>query len=215
MNWIKYKACTHPPTHSPTPTHTHTQVAPKEMSAILLFWSMISEGDGCGIAVEVEPSQQFYNTFCCHVTDGNRGAVWQNGIWYGRIHGAKVCHWIPPCGINGTHWPSSMLAECLWRPNTGCKNSKVMGSAFQQYWQWHGRQATFWMAVRSCHITKWRALWSAHLCKSANGDDYVKKIALCSWEFALSNGVIALFISVVVSMEINRRHYFWSDLHVF
>ena len=29
-----------------------------------------------------------------------------------------------------------------------------------------------------------------------------------------SNSVIRLFVSFVVSMEINRRHYFWSDLHI-
>jgi len=32
------------------------------------------------------------------------------------------------------------------------------------------------------------------------------------WEFALSNSVIVLFASVVVSTVINRRHYFQSDL---
>ena len=31
-------------------------------------------------------------------------------------------------------------------------------------------------------------------------------------EFALSNNVIVLFVSVVVSMEISGRHYFQSDL---
>ena len=35
----------------------------------------------------------------------------------------------------------------------------------------------------------------------------------CNWKFALSNIVIMLFVSVVVSMEINRRHYFWSSHH--
>ena len=35
----------------------------------------------------------------------------------------------------------------------------------------------------------------------------------CSCKFALSNSVIVLFVSVVVSMEINRRHYFQSDWH--
>jgi len=35
-----------------------------------------------------------------------------------------------------------------------------------------------------------------------------------SYEFPLTNGVIALFTSVVVSMEINRRHYFWSNLYM-
>jgi len=36
----------------------------------------------------------------------------------------------------------------------------------------------------------------------------------CSWEFALSNSVIVLFVSVEVSMEINRRHYFQDNLHM-
>ena len=43
----------------------------------------------------------------------------------------------------------------------------------------------------------------------ANGGDRVK--VLCSREFALSNSVMVLFVSVVVSTEINRRHYFQSD----
>ena len=38
------------------------------------------------------------------------------------------------------------------------------------------------------------------------------KTVFCSWEFALSNSVIVLFVAVAVSMEINRKHYFWSDL---
>ena len=28
-----------------------------------------------------------------------------------------------------------MLAECLWRPNSGSEHSEVVGDAFQQ-WQW-------------------------------------------------------------------------------
>jgi hypothetical protein len=35
---------------------------------------------------------------------------------------------------------------------------------------------------------------------------------LCSWKLALSNGVIVLPLSVVVSVEINWRHYFWRTL---
>jgi len=34
------------------------------------------------------------------------------------------------------------------------------------------------------------------------------KIAFCSWEFTLSNSLIMLFVSVAVSMEINRRRYY-------
>jgi len=40
------------------------------------------------------------------------------------------------------------------------------------------------------------------------------KIVFCSWVFPLWNCVIVFFVSVVLSMEINRKHYFWSNLHV-
>ena len=69
--------------------------------------------------------------------------------------------------------------------------------------QWYDRHAILQRAVQSCHTTKWRASWSAHLCKLANGGDYV----------ALLNSVIVLFVSGVVSMKIPRRHYFWRNLH--
>ena len=36
----------------------------------------------------------------------------------------------------------------------------------------------------------------------------------CSYEFALSNSVIVLFVSIVFSMEINRRRYFRSGPHI-
>ena len=67
------------------------------MLSILLFWPMTSEEDIGGMAAEVAPSHQYSITFCCHKTDGSRGTVWQNGIWYGTACGAKVCHWFPPC----------------------------------------------------------------------------------------------------------------------
>jgi len=46
----------------------------------------------------------------------------------------------------------------------------------------------------------------------ANGGDIANggwKIVFYSWEFPLSNSVI---VSVVVSLEINGRHHFWSNL---
>ena len=41
------------------------------------------------------------------------------------------------------------------------------------------------------------------------------EIVFSSWECALSNNVIVLFVPVVVSMEIDTRHYFWSNLCMF
>ena len=41
------------------------------------------------------------------------------------------------------------------------------------------------------------------------------KIMSCCWAFALSHSVIVLFASVVVSMEISRRHIFQSNLRIY
>ena len=40
------------------------------------------------------------------------------------------------------------------------------------------------------------------------------KIAFCSWESTLSKGVIVFLVSVVVSMQINWRHYYRNNLHI-
>jgi len=82
---------------------------PKVMPSILWCWPMTSEADVGGMAVEVEPSHQYSIAFCCQMRDVSRGAVWQNGVWHGSADRPRVCHWIPPCGKNGTHWYSLML----------------------------------------------------------------------------------------------------------
>ena len=46
----------------------------KVIPPILLCWHMVSEVDVGGMATEVELSYQYFITFCCHVTDGSRGA---------------------------------------------------------------------------------------------------------------------------------------------
>ena len=72
-----------------------------------------SGADVCDEAVEVEPSHQYSITFCCHVTDGRRGAVWQVDVWHGIVYEAKVCYWMNPFiqKKNCTHWHSLMLAK--------------------------------------------------------------------------------------------------------
>lgn len=47
---------------------------------ILLCWPVTSEADVGGMRVEVELSHEYSITFCCLVTDGSRGAVWQSGV---------------------------------------------------------------------------------------------------------------------------------------
>ena len=95
------------------------------------------------MAVEVEPSHQHSITFGCCAAYGSRAAVWQNGVWQENAYEGKVCHWIPPSAETGTQWHLLMLAECWWRPNSGCEHS----GAFQQQWQRCERQAAFWTAM--------------------------------------------------------------------
>ena len=62
----------------------------KVTPSILLCQPTTSEADVGGTAVQVEPSHQYSFTFCCHVTDGSRGAAWQDSIWHGSAYKAKV-----------------------------------------------------------------------------------------------------------------------------
>ena len=59
------------------------------MLSVLWYWPMTSEADVGAMAVEVEPSHQYSVTFCCCVTDGSRGAVWQNDVWHGCADEAR------------------------------------------------------------------------------------------------------------------------------
>ena len=91
------------------------KVAPKTMPPNLLCRSMTSEVDvGC-VTVEVESSHQYSIVFCCCVTDGSRGAVWQNNIWCRSAYEAEVWNWISSWRENGIHCHPSTFAECLWR----------------------------------------------------------------------------------------------------
>lgn len=68
------------------------------MPPSLLHGLTMSEADGGGMAIEVEPSRWIPIMFCCCEIDGSRGAVWQKGIWHGTTDETKVYNWIPPCG---------------------------------------------------------------------------------------------------------------------
>ena len=61
---------------------------------ILSYCPTTSEVDVGGMVVKVEHSHQYSVTFCYHVTDGSRGALWQYGIC---LHVEKMAptdiHW--------------------------------------------------------------------------------------------------------------------------
>lgn len=105
---------------SPSMSLGTRKAAPKVLP-ILWCWSMTLEADVGDMAAEAEPSLQNSVTFCCHVTDSIRGAVWQNGIRHESMDEAKMYHWIPSCRNNCTHWYSLIISECFCRPNSACE----------------------------------------------------------------------------------------------
>ena len=70
-------------------TFSVMRAALKVMPPILWCWPTTSEVDGAGMAVEVEPSRQYFIIFFCFMTDGSRGAIGKNGIWHGSMNGVE------------------------------------------------------------------------------------------------------------------------------
>ena len=93
--------------------------------------------------------------------------IWQTGVWCGHVYVAKVCHWNLLCRKNGTHWCPLMLAEILWRSNSGCEHSGV----FQQWWQW--QWSPLLVQILMSKICK--LLFFAGKKYMANGGDYVEE----------------------------------------
>ena len=141
------------------------------MLPVLWCWPTMSEMDVGGTAVEVEPSHQCSVTCCCCVTDGSRGAVWHNDVWHGSVDEAKMYYWVPPFGQNGTQWCSSMFAEHLWRPNSGCEHSEVVGGALQHWWQQQWATST----GADCYEHGVQVLVYCWQKCTANGGDYAEK----------------------------------------
>ena len=157
------------------------RAAPKVIHSVLLCWPMTLKVDVGGMAVEVESSHEYSLTFCCHVADGSRGAAWLKDVLTWKCvwsQGMKFFHAekMAKCGTeflhvekSGTHWHSSVLAEHLWWPNSGCEQSEVVGGVFQQWWQqWVTfAAADFYYIEKCCFVTeKWlyQIVLSCSLC---------------------------------------------------
>jgi len=166
---------------------------------------MTLEVDTGGMAVENEPSHQYPITLCCCVTDGSRGVVWWNGVWRGSAYEAKVCCWISLCGKK---WHLLTFSDAWW---TFIETKQWMWT------QWGSRWCVSAVAT-AAHLHWHRFLLAQHAgsCSSlAKMHNWLHwNIVFCSWKLSVLCSVIVLFVSIVVSMEINRRHYFWSNLHI-
>ena len=119
-------------------------------------------------AMAVEQSHQYSITFCCCATDGNRGAIWQNGTW--KYASRKDVLFFQR-RKSSTPWYSLGLTESLWRQNSGCEHSEAIGGAFQQWWLWLWVPSTgtdFYKCAIQALVHHW---WKC----TATGGDYVEK----------------------------------------
>ena len=148
-------------------------------------------------------------TFCCHATDSSRGAVWENGIWHGSADEAKLCWSIPPhskkwhlLAFIDIWWVFLETKQCIW-------TQWGVGDfcTFQQ-WSQQQQDTSTGADFSECSMQALAYHWWKCI---ANGGACWKTV-FCSWDFALLNSVIVLFVPAVVSLEINLRHYFQSKL---
>lgn len=94
----------------------------------------------------------------------------------------------------------------------------VMETRQWMWFQWSGRWCVS-MMVTVYHLHWYESLWAWYpgfvygwqKCTIHGGGS---ETVFCSWEFPLLIGVMVLFVSVAVSMEINWRHGFQSDLPI-
>ena len=170
---------------------------------------MVSEADVGGTAVEAQHSPPPYRFTLLMCDRWQKRAGWQNGVWHGSVDEAVERNWTPPWGKNGTHWHSLTFVYVYGDQAMGMSTVGGGGcvSAVSTATAGHLCYCRFLPAEHagSCsslvkmHSRWWWVCW---------------KIVFCSGELALSDSVIVLFLSIVISMEINRRRYFQSKLHM-
>ena len=113
-------------------------------------------------------------------------------------------------GGRGTVWQNGIWHGSVYKAKGRNWIPPCEKNSTQQWQQWQ------WVTSTGADVYKhemqalvhcwWRCI--------ANGGDCVEKV-LCSWEFTLSSTVIVLLVSIVVYMEINRRHYFQRYLYMY
>ena len=105
------------------------RAAPKVMLPLVLCWTVMSQMHVNGVAVEGEPPHQCSIPCCCCATDGSSESdrmVSDMKVWMKQRNGIEFLRVEKSC----SHWHSSTLTECLWRPHGRCKHSEVVVVCF-------------------------------------------------------------------------------------
>lgn len=130
-------------------------------------------------------------------------ALWRNDVWHESVYETKVSCWIPPCRKKWHPltfiiicWNLMEITQWMWAQWGGGWCISAVVTATSKTSQVLDGHADFCDCGMPALVHRWQKC-------IADGDDCWKRV-FCSWEFVLSNSVIVLFVSVVVSMEVNR-----------
>lgn len=84
-----------------------------------------------------------------------------------------------------------MLAEYLWRTNSGWEHNGAVGGVFQKWQQWITSAVQIFTSGMQVPVhCGWKCI--------VHGADSIEK--LCNWECALSIAVTVSFVFIIVSM---------------
>ena len=121
---------------------------------------------GGGMAIEVKLSHQYSIAFCCHVTDGNRGAVWQ-------MVSDMEEQMKQSLEFNSSRWKKIVSIDICWHRN-GDQTIDVSIARWRVVCLYSGdsNMKDKLCSIHSCHTKKWRVSWLAHLHESA---DYIQE----------------------------------------
>lgn len=127
-----------------------TRAALKAMPPILLCRSMMSEVDGGGMAVEVKSSHQYSITVYCHMRDGSRGAVCENGydmeVWMKQrcvslSSSQKKWHPVTFMETNQWMWAQWGGGWCVSVVESATGKTSPVGGSHADFFYKHGIQA--------------------------------------------------------------------------
>ena len=172
----------------------------------------VREADAGSMAVEVEPSHQYSISCCCHVTDGSRGAAWQNGIWQRSADEARGV------SVNYSTW-KKMACTVIHQHLLNIYGDQTADVSTVRTWMVHLSNDAITAAVEQWSPSQvqifismaCRFLFNAG--KKANSGDYIEKHCFVAKNL-LYQIITVLSVSVVVSMETDRSHHFCSIPHI-
>jgi len=165
-------------------------------------------GGCCGMAVEAEPFPPIFH-YMLLLSDRwkQRGSLTKWCL-------AWKCVWNKDVELNSCVWKklhTLTLISIWWM---FMKTKEWMQAQWGYEWCVSAVTTVMW---KMSHFLGSHIQLSPHVMKQvliSSSALIFWKIVFFSWGFALSNSVIMLFVALVDWVEINRRHYFWSNLNI-